>query len=57
MREIVDAGLPDNNVHSLFQDEEGGFGFYADGIASSKMARFIPVKGVPGGQGHSLRRG
>ena len=52
---IINSGLPDRGVGSLFEDERhriwlstlGGFGYLEND-------RFVPVKGVPGGRVHSI---
>ncbi|HXB72736.1 MAG TPA: two-component regulator propeller domain-containing protein [Candidatus Acidoferrales bacterium] len=52
---IVNSGLPDRGVGSLYEDEHhrmwlstlGGFGYLEND-------RFVPIKGVPGGRVHSV---
>jgi signal transduction histidine kinase/ligand-binding sensor domain-containing protein len=52
---IINSGLPDRGVGSLFEDEHhriwlstlGGFGYLEND-------RFVPIKGVPGGRVHSI---
>ena len=50
VREIVGPGLPDRGVHSMFQDHRGRI-WISDrhGTGYLEQDRFVPVKGVPGG--------
>ena len=53
VREITDTGLPDDRVHSLFQDDDGRIWVStASGVARFENGRFVPVSGVPNGQIH-----
>jgi signal transduction histidine kinase/ligand-binding sensor domain-containing protein len=55
VREITDNGLPDDRVHSLFQDDDGRIWIStASGVARFENGRFVPVSGVPDGQIHSF---
>jgi len=48
VREVADAGLPDNGVESLFQDHAGRiWAFTANGAAYFENGRFIPVTTNP----------
>jgi len=54
-REIVDDGLPDNAVHSLFQDERGRVWVSTSrGVAWFEDGRFNPVSAVPATLVHSI---
>jgi signal transduction histidine kinase/ligand-binding sensor domain-containing protein len=45
VREVADAGLPDNGVESLFQDDAGRiWAFTANGAAYFENGRFVPVR-------------
>jgi ligand-binding sensor domain-containing protein len=49
-REILDDGLPDNSIESIFQDDRGRLWVSTlRGVAYLEDGRFIPVNGVPGG--------
>ena len=44
------AGLPDELIHSLFEDERGRIWVSTrGGIAYFESGRFTPVAGIPGG--------
>ncbi|HYZ87030.1 MAG TPA: two-component regulator propeller domain-containing protein, partial [Bryobacteraceae bacterium] len=50
VREITDAGLPDNLIHSLFEDDGRRIWVSTHaGVAYFENDRFIPVDGIPGG--------
>ena len=54
VREITDSGLPDY-VQSFLQDESGRIWVFTRfGAAYFDNGRFVPAKGVPGGQVYSL---
>jgi ligand-binding sensor domain-containing protein len=53
-REIVDPGLPDNSIESLFRDDQGQLWVSTHrGVAYLKNGRFTPVRAVPG-EVHSI---
>lgn len=50
VREITDRGLPDNIIHSLFEDDQGRIWVSTHaGLAYFENDRFIPVSGIPSG--------
>jgi len=54
-REIIDDGLPDNGMESMFQDDRGRIWISTlQGTAYLEDGRFVPVKGVPGGVVHHI---
>ncbi len=55
VREVVDNGMPDNSVGSLFEDHQGRIWVSSrHGVAYFENGRFHPISSVPGGVVHSM---
>ena len=55
VREISSSGLPDDNIYSLFQEDDGRIWVSTSrGVAIFENGRFTPISGIPEGQVHGF---